>query len=124
MEPLHRDDLPMDVAEQVVARIQEQFPGMRVVFAGDHPGDLPDGVKRAIESLNWKMSESMTRGICMDCGAAMEGYPAFTKTPEGYADFPGDWRPQRGWRHFADTIGGKFSHWQCAECDRQEETHS
>lgn len=109
---VHRDDMDMDVAEEMVARMQEMFPGFKVVFAGDQP-DLPDEVKQAAIDLEAHMKEARESGKCIDCGAQMPNFP-----PTGDID---KWEPPEGWRFFTGPEG-RLQAWQCPACDAAEET--
>lgn len=114
MKPLHRDDLPMNVAEGIVEQMKQAFPGMEVVFAGDMPGDLPESVKEGMAALEKKMERSLCEGRCIDCDAEMEGFPKSDATD----DFWDNWQPAKGWKHFKRD--GDIVAWQCPKCDAAE----
>jgi hypothetical protein len=113
MKPIHRDDLPMDVAEEVVESLQQQFPGFKVQFAGDAPGGLPPEVAEAMQKLKDQMDQSVLLGQCFDCGAQMPNYP---KQGE---PVPEDWEPATGWNYYSS--GDEIMHWICPTCDAADE---
>ena len=51
MEPIHRDDLPMDVAEEMVKKLQELHPGCKIVFMGDQPGGVPPEMQADLDQF-------------------------------------------------------------------------
>jgi hypothetical protein len=74
---LHRDDVPMEVAEQIGRVLTEKFPGETLVF----PGDIPEGperefAERAVARTDDMIRERFRRGQCFICGAQYGGsYP-------------------------------------------------
>src|SRR5436309_6376234 len=89
---LHRDDLPMDVVEEIEAAFAKLHPGCKITFAGDHPGELPQELKEGLEEFERKMRSSLMEGRCTDCGIQMENWAG--------ADMPDDWQPAKGWKFF------------------------
>jgi len=59
---IHRDDVPMDVAEELVTKLKELHPGMKVVFVGDVPTDEQDNNK-GVETAK-VLSKAMKNGVC------------------------------------------------------------
>lgn len=109
-ELLHRDDLPMDVAEGIVDQIQKLHPGVKVVFAGDLPTNDPDAEKmrHKAEELHKTIIQSFVDGECFSCGAEIP----MEWPPEG-----DDWDLPDGW-HIIDSVqedGPMFL--ECPECD-------
>src|SRR5947199_924463 len=91
MEPIHRDDLPMDVAEEMVKKLQELHPGFKVVFAGDQPGGVTPELQAELDALLEAQQRAFADGRCMDCDKQMPGWPwkdgAPDQLPEGWAYF-------------------------------------
>lgn len=104
---IHRDDIPMELMQQIEA----QFPGMKVVCAGDEPaGALPEGLLEAAESLHRKHLLLLVEGRCLDCNEQMPGFP------------PTDWDAWQlpdGWRYFTDENKQPMA-FQCPACDAKE----
>lgn len=107
---VRREDLPPELAEQVVAELQAMHPGYTVSFAGDRPfEELPPAIRDEIQRLE----RALYAGQCLDCGAQM---PDFPQPP---AELPDDWQPPVGWTWFKDHEGA-ITAWQCPACDAQE----
>lgn len=110
---VHRDDLPFEVAEDLIAQMKEMFPGMKNVrFAGDIPEDeLPEEVHETVRRLEAMSEKSLKEGSCIDCGRCMDNYPdciiGATKMPDG-------------WRLFHDTQTKEPKAFQCHECDARD----
>lgn len=102
----------MEVAEQIVDDLQKEYPGFKVVFAGDM-GKMPPEVEAAMKQLNARMDESVLFGRCFDCGAQMPNYI------EPGKPVPDDWQPARGWSHYSQ--GDEILHWVCPQCEAEEE---
>ena len=102
---IHRDDVPMDVAESIVADLQAMYPGYTVQFAGDSGNPK---AAEAAKQLGDELAKLLVEGRCMDCGRQMEGWPG--------AEMADDWRPNEGWCHFSD-YNDELMGWQCPECD-------
>jgi hypothetical protein len=104
---IHRDDIPMDVMED----IQELFPDMKIVCAGDIPeGQIPEDMREAIATIEAKFLKSIVEGKCVDCGKKIHDFP------------PVDWSVWKlpdGWRYFTDFSGSPQA-FQCPECDRED----
>ncbi len=113
--PLHRDDLPMELAEAFVEAVQKEHPGVKVIFAGDAPGEIPQEIQDALMEMNQRNMESLVHGLCIDCGRKMENWP--DDPAEGLG--PG-WQPADGWRLFTNSVTDEPSMWQCPECDAKE----
>jgi roadblock/LC7 domain-containing protein len=113
LEPVHRDDIPMEAMEEIEKFIQDKFPGMKVICAGDTPGELPEELREQMQEIEAAFAHSMLHGLCIDCGAKMEGYEQITEKD--------DWAPTAGWRYFTNVATGEPQGWQCPECDRKEQ---
>ena len=102
---VHRDDIDFDVLE----RLQEAFPGYRIVCMGDMPEeDIPERVKEAAAALDARYAESLANGLCIDCSKQFPNWP------------PADGDPiPDGWFVFTDTSGEPKA-FQCPECDAKE----
>lgn len=109
MGEIHRDDLPMELVSEIEKHFAETHPGMKVVFAGDAPGGVPDHVKNAIDALERRSVESLALGKCFYCGKQMEDYPE--------EDFPDEWQPPEGWGLVSDIATHKPAGWECPDCD-------
>ena len=107
--PLHRDDVPYDVAEEIVAELKRRYPGMNIVFAGDHPTEESDQAFAAYEEHRLGL---LARGACMDCGKQMPGWEEIVQS-----DNP---QVPKGWRWFTNTANGDLMGFQCPECDANE----
>ena len=116
---IHRDDMDMGDAEELVRHLQEEHPGLRVVFAGDVPdGQLPPAVREAAAQIEEAFQHSMLTGACLDCGAVMPNYP---KPGE---DMAADWQPAEGWKHFQMRGPDGLIAWQCPDCDAADEAEA
>ena len=108
---IHRDDIPMEVMQGFEAMLQEQYPGFKVVCAGDLPeGQVSEEVAESLKELEDHYRRSLVEGKCVDCGKQMENFP-----PDD-----DDWEPPRGWGWFTDFGTGSPQAWQCPECDKAE----
>lgn len=112
---VHRDDLDADVAEEAVRALQEMYPGMKVVFAGDAPGGPPPEIQEKIDAIDKHMTDSLVKGQCFDCGLPIPNWPP----PDDDSE---DWKLSEGWSYYNapnNTAPGFFI---CPKC--QEETPS
>lgn len=108
---IHRDDLDIDQAEPIVAKMQEMFPGCTISFAGDLPaGKLPGELKEAVAAIEHANHESMITGTCIDCGAKM---PNYDMSLDG-------WQPAEGWTWFSEIGTDMPVAWQCPACDEKD----
>lgn len=116
-DPIHRDDLPMEVVEQLQSKFQSEFgDDVKLVFLGDMPeGSAPPEILAALNEQKEKMRTALMEGRCLDCGRVMENWPP----PDDDAEFE-KWQPAPGWMHFNDD--DEISAWQCPECDAKEST--
>jgi len=107
MNSVHRDDL----SPEMLSMLEEQFPGMKIVCAGDVPeSSLPPEVAKEIAEREAKNFRSLTEGRCLDCDVKMPGFPL---NVVGCAE---DWEPDEGWVWF--EAGDKIVAWQCPNCDK------
>lgn len=111
MKPLHRDDIDASDMAEIEKLLQEQFPGMKVVCAGDNPGELPPGVAKAMASIEESHMLSLVNGTCIDCGAQMPGYDQLDND---------DWKPADGWTWFVEHGTRNPTAWQCPACDAKD----
>lgn len=116
MDHIHRDDIPMEIMEGFVKDMSEKYPGMKVVCAGDYPGELPEEVVDAISHLQEMHNRSITEGMCIDCGERMPGYPE-----DAMEVWKPGWKPSEGWRWFEDVKTRRPVAWQCPKCDSEDE---
>ena len=107
MELIRRDDVPMDLIEQ----IQAEHPDAKLIFAGQDPDSLPQHVKDYIAGLQERMTQMLLAGLCVDCGAKIPG----TWPPEENYQVP------ENWSFFTDTVSGDLTALQCPECGAREE---
>ena len=82
MEPIHRDDLPMDVAEEMVKKLQELHPGCKIVFMGDQPGGVPPEMQADLDQFAQAQERAFAEGRCMDCEKPMPGWPSQGGAPD------------------------------------------
>ena len=105
MKPIHRDDLPFEVVEQIEQALKEAHPDKKLVFAGD-TGD-PDDIAEA-ERIHIQFAErgrkSFQEGFCVDCGTTMPNYNN---------------APAEGWAHLEDQEG-VFMGWVCPSCHNSD----
>jgi hypothetical protein len=107
---VHRDDLPMDVAADIVTELQALHPGCNIVFAGDAPGGVPPELQTKIDLIMAATEWALMRGLCFDCGA----------------NIPLDWPPTEGvrlpegWAVFRQPNGDPAM-LQCPDCDAKEQ---
>lgn len=113
MQPLHRDDLPMELVEQLEKELAEKFPGVKLVCVGDVPGEMPPEIQALIDEANQKQYESLCHGTCFDCGAKMPDYP------DNFQEIPDDWRPPAGWKVLTEVGSGAPAGWICPPCDQK-----
>jgi len=111
---VNRDDLDMDVAEEVTAKLGEMFPGMKVVFAGDVP-QLPPNVQHAVDALRERHLQLMLQGRCIDCERQMPGWEELMESDEDDAQWP------QGWRTFTVLGSDELMGFQCPACDANEQ---
>ncbi len=105
----HRDDL----SPELLQNLEELFPGMKIVCAGDLPDDkLPAEVLEQLAKIKENNLQSMAKGLCIDCGAKMPGYPELGE------ETPNDWSPAPGWTWFEED--GEMCAWQCPACNKAE----
>ena len=114
MDPIHRDDLPMDVAEEIVKKLQELHPDCKVVFAGDQPGAVPAELQAELDQLLEAQQQAFADGRCMDCDQPMPGWPSQGGAPEMLPD---------GWTYFTDLKDQPMG-WLCPDCDAADEADS
>jgi len=114
---LHRDDLPMDVAETMVNKLKQMFPGKKVMFAGDATPEAKRAMEKGLKQLNAKFAERYESGKCMDCEWVMPDWEPDCHKASG-------WKPAPGWRYLT-AVGGSSSlspaQWLCPECDQKDE---
>ncbi len=116
IEPLHRDDVPFETAEEIVAEMQKKFPGMKIVFAGDHEAECPPEIMESLKQIEAMHERSMALGRCIDCDAQMPNY----MKPEMTDAQLDAWKPSPGWSTFSNLGNDGIVAWQCPECDRKE----
>jgi hypothetical protein len=113
-EFMHRDDLPMDIAEDAVEKLRKLHPGCKIVFAGDAGDQLPEEAKKAFAEYRRQEQAKLVQGLCSDCGKKMPGWtddlgPPSMKLPEG-------------WTFFEDPKTKMPHAWICPECDQAEQS--
>ncbi len=109
---LHRDDLPMEVAEGMIEAIQKLHPDCKVVFAGDVPGEIDPAVQDAIDLLEYATWRSFSEGRCFDCQ---------TKIPIPWPPEEEDWKEPDDWNIYVE---GNFPCPMiiCPDCEGTEAT--
>jgi hypothetical protein len=111
MELPHRDDVPMDVAEALVAKMKAEHPGCKVVFAGDLPADqVPPEIREATARMGRAQAKSVLHGACLMCGARMADYRIEDD----------DWNPPTGWGLIYGLNDEPLA-WECPACGRGDE---
>ena len=114
MTPTHRDDLE----PEMIAKLEAEFPGMKLVCMGDLPDDqVPETVRELFEQVKMSHMESLVNGTCLDCGEKMPDFP-------DDATMPDDWQPAEGWRWFTKTGTDEITAFQCPACDALEESEA
>lgn len=114
-EPL----MPLAKAEalppELLAAMQEKFPGMQIICAGDVPNmALPPGLIADLEELERQHARSLGEGRCLDCDCQMPDYPATGEAMETF-------KPAEGWTWFTNTATGDIVAWQCPDCDARDQ---
>jgi len=124
---IHRDDLDLDVVEQLERYMEERYPGSKLIFSGDIPEDERDEEhvqKYAMqaEMIDAKMALSRNFGYCNDCGLKMDGFPKVTL----YPDDPKKWNDDceqymtqkfsEGWGYTTSYKTGQLLCFICPEC--------
>lgn len=89
---LHRDDIPMDVAEEIVAMLKKAHPGYEVVFAGDTPESYQQAMAPASQRFTDAVCRAFADGCCFYCGKAMQGIPDEADELAWV-----DWKPPQDW---------------------------
>lgn len=103
---LHRDDMSDEEIELFEQMAREISPDAKLIFMGDVPRDrIPREVMEAYEEEKRDMEESVSCGICADCGEEIPGY-------ERSANFDAP----DGWFAY-------FDHHQSLVCYRCEDCH-
>jgi len=107
---IHRDDIPADIAEELVRLIQEDFPeGTRVVFAGDKPGEVPQEIKDQQKILIKVAATRFYQGQCFECGTDM---------PLEWPPKDDEWELPDGWSISTETYGiNDIPIFICPECE-------
>ncbi len=98
-ELIHRDDVPADLAEEIVKNMKDDFPGCRIVFAGDYQGLPPQAVEEARKEQARIVKVAATRfykGQCFECGADM---------PMEWPPKDDEWELPTGWGICTETYG-------------------
>ena len=113
MNPLHRDDLPFELAEELTKKLKELHPGSTVNFHGDYPTDKGREIAAKIDAM---FQEKLARGECMDCG---KKYP-WEWPPPGDEEWA-----KEGWVVYTDHGSDEPVGIVCPECDADgiEEYH-
>lgn len=113
MKPLHRDDLPFELAEEITKKLKELHPGSTVRFEGDSPTDKGLEIAARLDAM---FKEKLARGECMDCG---KKYPWEWPPPPGE-----EWREEwtkEGWVVYTEVNGDEPIGIVCPECDANDE---
>lgn len=110
MNPIHRDDIDASDMAEIEKLLAEQYPGMKIVCAGDAPGELPPDVAAMMQQVERAHMESLANGTCIDCGAKMPDYDIER----------GDWNPPEGWAWFYEHGTKNIAAWQCPACDAKD----
>lgn len=109
---LHRDDIDFEDAEQIVNFFEEQFPGMKVVFAGDSNHQLPPEILEQIQTIRMHGLASVAEGTCIDCNKKMlEAWP-----PEN-----DDWEMPEGWVVLTDRATNEPGGFLCPDCNKEDD---
>jgi hypothetical protein len=111
-KPLHRDDIDMDIAEEITYKLSEMFPGFKIAFAGDVPEAEGDEVNENVELLNKKFEDSLNKGICFDCGRQMDKVPQNEKEIEQ--------KRKEGWGTLGSFGDDTITAWICPKCENEE----
>jgi hypothetical protein len=103
---IHRDDLPFEVAEELVKQLQKDYPGKKIVFAGDVAG-VDQEIEELINSITLRQLEHIVEGYCFDCGAVFpRPWP-----PEGDGPLP------KGWTLYENIGSDDTRILICPKCD-------
>lgn len=119
---LHRDDVPMDLAEDMVTKMKkaakEQGMGdVKVQFIGDltdeQKAKLPPGMMEGIARLHDKLVKHFVNGECHVCGKK----------------FPGEWPPPedgenyslQDWSYYDSDHESHPPALACPECEEDED---
>jgi len=108
----HRDDMPYEVVEAMERVLAEQFPGMKLTFAGDVPGGPPPEILAKIARVEARLQRLLREGRCIECGVQMPDPPS--------KDMSEDWRPADGWCWFTNEED-QVAAWQCPQCDADDD---
>ena len=101
---IHRDDMP----DKLLEKLEELFPGMKILFAGDQPeGSLSFETKRAIAGLQQMADLSSKTGKCIHCGKSM--------AEKFYKD--GKWDLEPGWTRVGHIGEGGMPYYLCPSCE-------
>lgn len=109
---LHRDDVPMEVAETLVERLKELYgDDIKVQFAGDSTKELPPDVIEANAKLHKHFIKCFVEGLCHVCEAKFPG-----KWPPDEDD---DWNLQ-GWAYYDTDSEDQVPLFACPSCEEAD----
>lgn len=108
----HCDDIPYEVVEKLEADLAAEHPGMKLLFAGDHPDLVPPELKLILERMADEQERLLRECRCMDCHRQMENFSTAMTDDE--------WQRADGWKHFNDG-NDQLVGWQCPECDAKDQ---
>ncbi len=93
---IHRDDVPADLAEEIVKNMKKDFPECKVVFAGDKPGEVPQEVQDEQAKIIKVAAQRFCKGQCFECGADM---------PMEWPPRDDEWELPTGWGICTEMYG-------------------
>lgn len=109
---IHRDDIPMDVAEDLVSHLKELYGNdITVQFAGDSNTEMPQDMIEAHTKMNEHFRKCFVEGLCHICGAR----------------FPGAWPPEdgddwslQGWAYYTSDSEDQVPLLVCPDCEEAD----
>lgn len=118
---IHRDDLPMDVAEGMIEAIKKEVgkeagDDFKVVFAGDLPEGKQTEVIEQFKEIERAMDRAFFNGFCWDCGKRIPKIWTPWKDKEG--DY---YKLSDGWSIISSIPEDGPLMLQCPECGEIEE---
>lgn len=113
-QPLRKEDLPDDVRKEIEDKLMKENPGFEIKYAGDvDESEWSPGLIARSDQLFASFRDSITEGVCAECGAKIPGiYPP--------AENDEDWPPE-GWVAAVNIADGSPMFLVCPECDEDDE---
>jgi len=119
---LHRDDVPMDIAEDLVAKLKEVGEEMtghpvKVIFAGDMTDEqrakVPPSMIESMQKLHDQLWKEFGKGLCHVCKTQ---YPGEWPPPENDAEWE-----QCHWAYYDNDSEESPPLIVCPKCEKMDD---